>query len=281
ELSYAGLDGRAGALAGALADLGVGPERCVAVLVPRSVASVVALVGVVKAAGAYVPIDPAYPAERVGFIVQDAAPMAVVTVAGLVDRVPVGLPVVVLDEDGELSSVRPSTVPASDALPSGAGTAGEASAGSPPSPAEPAGSSAGTGRPGEISAAPRSPLATPADPLPGAGTASSGDGGDRRRGTAGAGVAGRLLPEHPAYVIFTSGSTGRPKGVVVSHASVIRLLDATQEWFDFGPDDVWTLFHSYAFDFSVWELWGALLTGGRLVVVPFEVSRSPQEFVQL
>ncbi|WP_446686760.1 AMP-binding protein, partial [Planobispora siamensis] len=94
-------------------------------------------------------------------------------------------------------------------------------------------------------------------------------------------MAGRVLPEHPAYVIFTSGSTGRPKGVVVSHANVIRLLDATREWFDFGPDDVWTLFHSYAFDFSVWELWGALLTGGRLVVVPFEVSRSPQEFVQL
>ncbi|MFB9879574.1 AMP-binding protein, partial [Planobispora siamensis] len=88
ELTYGQLDGRAGALAGVLADLGVGPERCVAVLVPRSVALVVALVGVVKAAGVYVPIDPAYPAERVGFIVEDAAPMAVVTVAELADRVP-------------------------------------------------------------------------------------------------------------------------------------------------------------------------------------------------
>ncbi|WP_446686761.1 AMP-binding protein, partial [Planobispora siamensis] len=94
-------------------------------------------------------------------------------------------------------------------------------------------------------------------------------------------MAGRVLPEHPAYVIFTSGSTGRPKGVVVSHASVTRLLTATEAWFGFDETDVWTLFHSYAFDFSVWELWGALLTGGRLVVVPFEVSRSPQEFVQL
>ena len=52
-------------------------------------------------------------------------------------------------------------------------------------------------------------------------------------------------------------------------------------WFGFGPDDVWTLFHSIAFDFSVWELWGALLHGGRLVVVPYEVSRSPELFYEL
>ncbi|MBR7517945.1 AMP-binding protein, partial [Mycobacterium tuberculosis] len=59
--------------------------------------------------------------------------------------------------------------------------------------------------------------------------------------------------EHLAYVIFTSGSTGRPKGAQLSHRNVARLLDATDAWFGFGPDDVWTLFHSYAFDFSVWE----------------------------
>ncbi|WP_256642724.1 AMP-binding protein, partial [Streptomyces murinus] len=85
----------------------------------------------------------------------------------------------------------------------------------------------------------------------------------------------------PAYVIYTSGSTGRPKGVVVEHRSVVRLFGATQPWFGFGPQDVWTLFHSYAFDFSVWELWGPLLHGGRLVVVPFEVSRSAGEFLGL
>ncbi|MFE2196478.1 amino acid adenylation domain-containing protein, partial [Streptomyces olivaceus] len=90
-----------------------------------------------------------------------------------------------------------------------------------------------------------------------------------------------LTPDAPAYVIYTSGSTGRPKGVVVPHANVVRLLSATDEWFAFGSDDVWTLFHSYAFDFSVWELWGPLLYGGRLVVVPFEVSRSAGEFLAL
>ncbi|MFD7456446.1 MULTISPECIES: non-ribosomal peptide synthetase [unclassified Streptomyces] len=89
---------------------------------------------------------------------------------------------------------------------------------------------------------------------------------------------GALHPDHPAYVIFTSGSTGKPKGVVVSHRNVTRLFSATAESFRFGPDDVWTLFHSYAFDFSVWELWGALLHGGRLVVVDHTVSRSPDAF---
>lgn len=87
--------------------------------------------------------------------------------------------------------------------------------------------------------------------------------------------------EHAAYVIYTSGSTGKPKGVLIPHGNVVRLLDSTQHWFDFGASDTWTLFHSFAFDFSVWEIWGALLKGGRLVIVPYEVSRSPGEFLKL
>src|SRR3984893_2353070 len=88
-------------------------------------------------------------------------------------------------------------------------------------------------------------------------------------------------PEHAAYVIYTSGSSGKPKGVVVTHANVVRLLRSTAPWFGFGPGDVWTLFHSYAFDFSVWEIWGALLHGGRLVVVPHAVARTPEAFYAL
>ncbi|MGW0424957.1 amino acid adenylation domain-containing protein, partial [Streptomyces sp. NPDC003015] len=84
-----------------------------------------------------------------------------------------------------------------------------------------------------------------------------------------------------AYVIYTSGSTGRPKGVAVPHRNVVRLFSATDHWFGFDERDVWTLFHSYAFDFSVWELWGALLHGGRLVVVPHTVSRDPSAFLAL
>ncbi|QLY28177.1 amino acid adenylation domain-containing protein [Nocardia huaxiensis] len=93
--------------------------------------------------------------------------------------------------------------------------------------------------------------------------------------------AGRPGARFPAYVIHTSGTTGRPKGVVVTHANVVRLLTATQPRFEFGADDVWTLFHSTAFDFSVWEIWGALGYGGTLVIVDAETARSPREFVEL
>jgi len=87
-------------------------------------------------------------------------------------------------------------------------------------------------------------------------------------------------PDNPAYVIYTSGSTGKPKGAVVTHFNVMRLFEQTEEWFQFD-DDVWTLFHSYAFDFSVWEMWGPLLYGGRLVVLPYWTTRSPEAFYDL
>ncbi|EJR97191.1 non-ribosomal peptide synthetase [Bacillus mycoides] len=84
-----------------------------------------------------------------------------------------------------------------------------------------------------------------------------------------------------AYVIYTSGSTGNPKGVMIEHHNVIRLFKSTDCWYQFNEKDTWTLFHSYAFDFSVWEIWGALLYGGKLVVVPYLISRSPKDFYQL
>jgi amino acid adenylation domain-containing protein/non-ribosomal peptide synthase protein (TIGR01720 family) len=85
----------------------------------------------------------------------------------------------------------------------------------------------------------------------------------------------------PAYVIYTSGSTGRPKGVVVPHSSVVTLLANTQPDMDFGPGDVWVQFHSYSFDFAVWELWGALAHGGELLVPDYGLTRSPVDFHRL
>ncbi|WP_158054763.1 amino acid adenylation domain-containing protein [Scytonema sp. HK-05] len=84
-----------------------------------------------------------------------------------------------------------------------------------------------------------------------------------------------------AYAIYTSGSTGTPKGVLVEHSNVVRLFEQTHHWFGFNDQDVWTMFHSIGFDFSVWEIWGALLYGGHLVIVPFDVTRSPKKFYNL
>ncbi|MBC6447459.1 non-ribosomal peptide synthetase [Actinokineospora xionganensis] len=208
RLSYRELDQRANRLAHLLVARGAGPERFVALAVPRSAELVVAVLAVLKSGAAYVPLDPDYPPERLAYMVADAEPALIV---GTRDGVAalgrdVDVDAVVLDDD--------ETVAALALLPA------------------------------------ESP-------------------------------AVELRPERPAYVIYTSGSTGRPKGVVIPHGNVLRLLSSTDHWFGFGPDDAWTLFHSYAFDFSVWELWGPLLHGGKLVVVPHSVTRSPEEFLRL
>ncbi len=206
--TYAELAARAGQLAALLAQAGVAPGDRVGLFLERSLDLVAAVLAVVECGAAYVPIDPAYPAERVAFVLGDSGVRAVVSQQDLEVRLP-GLP-----EGVEIVWVE---------------------------------------RGGEGVA----PLS--GEPL----------------------TSVRAVPESPAYVIYTSGSTGKPKGVEVAHAQVSRLFDATAEWFGFGSGDVWTLFHSIAFDFSVWELWGPLLSGGRLVVVPYEVSRSPEAFYEL
>jgi amino acid adenylation domain-containing protein/non-ribosomal peptide synthase protein (TIGR01720 family)/FkbM family methyltransferase len=197
-LSYGELDRRANRLAHRLLAEGVVPGERIGLSMERGPGLVIGILGILKAGCAYLPLDPSLPAERLAFLLADAAVPVLVAAPGALHGLPsYGGRVVFLD--------------------------------------------------GEEAARHDDPGVT-------------------------------VDPEAPAYVIYTSGSTGRPKGVQVSHANVARLFTATDARFGFGPEDIWTLFHSFAFDFSVWELWGALLYGGRLVVVPYAVSRAPEAF---
>ncbi|BET96664.1 non-ribosomal peptide synthetase [Xenorhabdus sp. TCT-1] len=206
-ISYGELNRRANQLAHYLIRLGVRPDDRIAICVERSLEMVVGLLAILKAGGAYVPLDPVYPAERLAYMLEDAAPVALLTQTTLCDKLNSPLPVVLLDNPEPSLAIQPTDNPNVQAL--------------------------------------------------------------------------GLTSHHLAYVIYTSGSTGTPKGVMVEHANVTRLLAATQARFQFDDQDVWTLFHSFAFDFSVWELWGALAYGGRLIIISAECARSPQLFYSL
>lgn len=206
RMTYGELDARANRLARALRAHGARRETLVGLSFERGLDMVVAILGTLKAGAAYVPFDPATPASRLDYLLEDSAVGLLLAEPGLAPAL-AGRAARVLALDEALLA------------PHGAGA-----------------------------------LAADAD-APDAASA--------------------------AYVIYTSGSTGRPKGAVVEHRHVDRLMSVTEREFDFGPDDVWTLFHSYAFDFSVWEMWGALCHGGRLVVVPRLVARTPEQFYRL
>jgi amino acid adenylation domain-containing protein len=206
SLTYHQLDTQANRLAREIAKHGVRPDMLVGLCVDRSNELVIAILAVLKAGGAYLPIDLAYPADRVAFMLEDAQAPLLLTERKLTSRLP-STQAKVLCVDEILQ--RPEL--AEDA----------------------------------------------ANLSPTAG------------------------PDHLAYVIYTSGTTGTPKGSLITHRNVARLFPATQKWYGFDDQDVWTLFHSCAFDFSVWEIWGALLHGGRIVVVPYLVSRSPESFYEL
>ena len=199
-LTYRELAEWGGRIAAALGERGVGSGDHVAVCLDRDAAASAAMLGVMMAGAAYVPIDPGYPAERLTYIVADAdAKLVVATEAGR-------------------------------------GTF-----------------------PDHMTATTAELLASAAEP----------DG------------RAAIDPAASAYVIYTSGSTGRPKGVAVPHANVAALVDATRDDMSLSTSDVWSFFHSSAFDFSVWEIWGCLLTGGHLVVVGADVARSPEDFHDL
>ncbi len=225
NLTYAELYERARALADRLVSLGVRTEERVAVVLPRSCALPVAIVGVLEAGGAYVPLDPELPQARLEQLLADCAPRCIVTSPELESRVcKSGAAHILLPDPGE---------PTTDSL---------------------------------IEATP--PAAEPAvQPTPSSATS------DRVAANA------PFAPDALAYVIYTSGSTGSPKGVAVSHRQVARLLEVALDHFDFTPDDVWSVFHSTAFDFSVWELFMAWHTGARAILWSDDVRRSPDAFL--
>lgn len=90
-----------------------------------------------------------------------------------------------------------------------------------------------------------------------------------------------VKPEDLLYILYTSGSTGKPKGTMIIHRNVVRLMKNQAFQFDFNKKDVWTMFHSVAFDFSVWEMYGALLYGGKLILVPESIAKNLEEFLKL
>ncbi|HEV2271326.1 MAG TPA: amino acid adenylation domain-containing protein [Steroidobacteraceae bacterium] len=214
-LSYRELEARANRLAWRLIDAGIGPESLVALCLERGpVEMIVAILAVLKAGGAYLPLDASLPAERLEYMVRNAQPRLIVSTEKMHQALPpllAAAPCILLDSPQALAdlSSRPDRAPRD---------------------------------------------------------------------------ADRLAPlslENPAYLIYTSGSTGSPKSIVNTHRNLTRLHYAAQDRFAFTEQDVWSLFHSYSFDFSVWEMWGALLRGGRLVIVPKAVARSPQAFGEL
>jgi nonribosomal peptide synthetase DhbF len=202
SLTYRQLNAYANRIAHQLRDFGVGAGDLVGIFLERDLGLVPAVLGVLKAGAAYVPVDPAQPADRLGFMLADAKATALVTTSALAARIR-------RLHSGQLLLLDlPGQAPETD----------------PPC------------------------------------------------------AAG---PHDPMYVIYTSGSTGRPKGVLLNHQNVLRLFTSTRKRLGFDERDVWALFHSYAFDVSVWEMWGALLHGGRLVVVPAPVTRSPDDLLDL
>ncbi|MEU4345781.1 amino acid adenylation domain-containing protein, partial [Nocardia sp. NPDC023852] len=205
-LTFGELQRQANQVARALIAHGAGPESLVAVAVARSEELPVALLGVLIAGAAYLPIDTTYPAQRLEFMLADAAPICLLTTADERVAVPTGdIPVILLEEAAYFAD----------------------------------------------------------DPV-----------GDTDR-------VAPLRPDNLAYVIYISDSTGVPKGVGVAHRNVVKLFANTQLLFEFDETDVWTLFHSFAFDFSVWELWCALANGGTVVIVDYLTSCSPEQFREL
>ncbi len=219
-------------------------ELRVASCLPRDERLVVAFLASLRAGVTYVPLDITHPPARLAYVLDDANVALLLTSSELRGRFAKDLPILELGPGGTLPGCDQPRTP--DPIP---------------------------GQPVVAPSASGSSLS---------GSELSGRELSGREGATATELAGRTPhPEQLAYVIYTSGSTGAPKGVGVSHANLAALFAATDAHFDFEPGDVWSLFHSPAFDFSVWEIFGALTSGGRVVVVPQEARADASTLASL
>lgn len=204
EISYRDLNILANKFAHSLRQLGVKQNVPVALRLNKSINMIVAILGIIKAGGCYLPIDLSYPKERIDFMLKDSGCKLFITNSLHISDIQIASDIQIINMDN---------------------------------------------------------------------TDSFSDNTEN--------LVSITTPNDNIYIIYTSGSTGTPKGVVLSHLNVVRLLKNDKFLFDFNENDVWTMFHSVAFDFSVWEMYGALLYGGKLILVPEEIAKNPFSFLKL
>ncbi|MDP4180345.1 MAG: amino acid adenylation domain-containing protein, partial [Bacillota bacterium] len=202
QLTYRELNEKANRMARVLRARGLGPDYIVAIALERSLEMIIGILAVLKAGGAYLPIDPEYPQERIAYMLENSGAGMLLTQENKMQGITFQGTIIDIGEERlEIS---------------------------------------GTENLENLNAA-----------------------------------------NHLAYIIYTSGTTGKPKGTMIEHENVVRLMFNDKMQFDFNDKDVWTLFHSYCFDFSVWEMYGALLYGGKLIVVPKLKAQNSREFLKL
>ncbi len=202
SLTYRELNERANQVARVLRNKGVSTDNIVAIMVEKSLDMIVGIMGVLKSGGAYLPIDPEYPKDRIEYMLEDSEAIMLLTQKSVSTDISYSGEAIILDEYETCHE-------------------------------------------------------------------------DKNN------LEAIAKPANLAYIIYTSGTTGKPKGAMIEHRNVVRLFFNDRALFDFTDKDVWTMFHSYCFDFSVWEMYGALLYGGKLVVIPKLIARDTAEYLKV
>ncbi|HAC15568.1 MAG TPA: hypothetical protein DCE78_06440, partial [Bacteroidetes bacterium] len=256
--NYRDFEKKSGEIASQLYELGVQRSDRVGIFMGRSADLIATIYAILKLGATYVPLDPAYPSDRIEYMIDDSAVKVVVTDSETVSQVP----------HGSHQILELGTEKSRNSSNSGQNLKTEAK--------KPAKNSNISDFAPKITS--YNELTSDAK-VDGEANLMGYRTSEAEESTSFG--SKNTSPDDVAYIIYTSGSTGRPKGVEVTHANVVRLFKGSDSLFGFNDSDVWTMFHSYAFDFSVWEIFGALLYGGKLVVVPYWISRSPDAFFDL